>query len=153
MRNIFQTMVANSPDKYPKNMGKGWTEKEEELLLELIQQGKTKPEIGTILDRTEGGIRSRLYDIAYRFHHHNKMPISAIKKITGLEHNQIEIVIDKFKKSGKGFIAQPPIVPLLFPDAPTPKLNMLDIFEKGLASGLRVLLMMGNREEEREYYH
>lgn len=74
----------------PDNHGKPWLSEDEDLLLKKISNNETIKNISIYFKRTEGGIRSRLKDIACRFveqgntieeaSRYTKVPIELIEK-------------------------------------------------------------------------
>lgn len=79
----------------PERHGKPWSTIELEQLLGEIQKKKTLEEIATEHQRTNGGIRSKLRDIAADYYYNDNRPIQEIMKLTGLD---IETVTDAISK-------------------------------------------------------
>lgn len=60
-KNVFlKKIIKENPDKYPAKLGNPWTEKDDKLLFDLIDNNKSINEIAQILQRTNGGIYGRL---------------------------------------------------------------------------------------------
>lgn len=72
-----------------ENMGKSWKQEEIDQLLNEIKQKKTFEEIAEIHKRSEGGISSRLRDIAGKLHLNENKTIQECIEITGLEKSDI----------------------------------------------------------------
>ena len=86
--------ISNEEKEYPSNMGQKWTDEEERLLLEEINNNI---DIGTIAqkhDRTIGGIESRRRQIAYNMFLEKKSVEEIIKK-TKLDYDCIKQTIEK----------------------------------------------------------
>jgi len=80
--------------EYPSNMGQLWTEKEELLLLDELQQNNNIMKIAENHRRTPGGITSRIRYIAYKMYVKN-IPMEEIIKKTKLDHIELNEVIEK----------------------------------------------------------
>lgn len=94
---MFKRLVDKDPSKYPSNMGKAWSDEEVMGLLKSIRAKKTYAEIAEEHQRTIGGIKSRLRQIAADYYFDNEMSIDDIKKYTGLDEASISDVISKRK--------------------------------------------------------
>ncbi len=60
-------MPRNNDGTMPENHGLPWYQKDEDLLLKKISEGETVDEISKYFKRTNGGITSRLRELACRF--------------------------------------------------------------------------------------
>jgi hypothetical protein len=94
----YQKMASDNPDKYPKNMGKSWSDDEMLLLLEEVRQNKTAKEIATSHERTEGGIYAALMKQALSYHFDQRMPVNEILKLTRVSENNFQKAIKKDKR-------------------------------------------------------
>lgn len=88
--------IKNKDTNYPSNMGQKWNNEEESMLLEEINNNTDIEIIAQKHGRTIGGITSRLRKIAYEMYLNN-ISIEEIIKLTKLEHNCIEQIIQKKK--------------------------------------------------------
>lgn len=97
----FQKMKQDNP-ALPNRIGVSWSEEEETRLLQLVQEGKTHQEIGSILERTIGGIKGRLWTIACQMYEKG-ISNDDISKITLLSDESISEAIKKHnaKKNNK----------------------------------------------------
>ena len=127
-----KAMYGLDPEKYPANMGKAWSDEEVIQLLRLIKGKKSVNEIAEIHERTPGGIRARLRDIAVDYHFNNKLSMEEIQRHTGLGPDAIQDAIskreikDSMPKKGK---KSPPSVPET-PDTKEMLTILLDIQQK-----------------------
>ena len=90
--------ITNEDKEYPSNMGQKWTDEEETLLLEELNNNV---DIGTISQkhsRTIGGINSRCQEIVYKMYLKN-LSIEEIIKRTKLDYNCIEQAIQKKRQN------------------------------------------------------
>jgi hypothetical protein len=90
--------ISNEDKEYPSNMGQKWTDEEETLLLEELNNNV---DIGTIAQkhsRTIGGINSRCQEIVYKMYLKN-LSIEEIIKRTKLDYNCIEQAIQKKRQN------------------------------------------------------
>ena len=94
---MFKKLIDKEPTKYPSNMGKAWSNEEIMGLLKSIRSKKTHAEIAEEHQRTIGGIRSRLREIAADYHYDNEMSMEDIKKYTGLDEETISDSISRRK--------------------------------------------------------
>jgi len=90
----FKGMAAANPDKYPANMGQPWSADDEDTLLTLIQEGKTQDELALHFQRTPGGVRARINQIAYEMVEAGA-PHTKVCASTGLTQTMLEKVIAK----------------------------------------------------------
>jgi hypothetical protein len=80
---------------YPSRMGQAWDEEEVVKLLKLVQKKKSIKEISEIHERTEGGITSKLKDLAVDYYIYDKKTVDEIEKNTGLSKKVILYAIEK----------------------------------------------------------
>jgi Werner syndrome ATP-dependent helicase len=83
------------------NNGKRWTEDEETKLLKNLKN-KSIPELAIEHKRTEGGIKSRLKEIAYKLHTEGKT-IKEISKTVKISESDLDKIIEK-KGLGKKIV-------------------------------------------------
>jgi hypothetical protein len=86
--------ISNEDTEYPSNMGQKWSDEEEKLLLEELNNNIDIEIIAQKHDRTIGGINSRRQEIAYKMYL-KKISIEEIIKLTKLDYNYIEQIIQK----------------------------------------------------------
>ena len=86
--------ISNEDTEYPSNMGQKWSDEEEKLLLEELNNNIDIEIIAQKHDRTIGGINSRRQKIAYKMYL-KKISIEEIIKLTKLDYNYIEQIIQK----------------------------------------------------------
>jgi hypothetical protein len=122
----FKGMAAANPDKYPANMGQPWSEDDEDTLLTLIQEGKTHQELAAHFQRTPGGIRARINQIAYEMVEAGA-PHAKICASTGLTETMLEKVIAKRETAsatkGEKKAKATPTAPVEPPAPATPPAN------------------------------
>lgn len=94
--NSFMNMVKiqNTEKEYPSNMGQKWTDEEETLLLEELNNNIHIETISQTHNRTIGGINSRRREIAYKMYLKN-ISMEEIMKHTKLDHECIRQTIEK----------------------------------------------------------
>jgi hypothetical protein len=90
--------ISNEDKEYPSNMGQKWSEEEEKLLLEELNNNIDIETIAQKHSRTIGGINSRRQEIAYKMYLKN-ISIEEIIKLTKLDYNFIEQKIIKNKNN------------------------------------------------------
>jgi hypothetical protein len=89
------------PDKeYPSNTGQKWTDEEETLLFEELNQNMDIEFIAKTHNRTIGGINARRKEIAYKLYSSNNSMEEIIMK-TKLDGDQIIEIIKKRQNSPK----------------------------------------------------
>jgi len=104
LSNIDDTPIAlidnntERMDKYPSNMGKAWSNEEVMGLLKSIRAKKTHAEIAKEHQRTVGGIKAKLKQIATDYYFDNELSMDDIKKYTGLDELTISEAISKRKQ-------------------------------------------------------
>ena len=86
--------ISNEDTEYPSNMGQKWSDEEEILLLEELNNNIDIGIIAQKHNRTIGGINSRRQEIAYKMYVKN-VSIEEIIKQTKLDYNCIEQTIQK----------------------------------------------------------
>ena len=87
--------VSNEDTEYPSNMGQKWSDEEEILLLDELNNNNIDIEIiAQKHGRTIGGINSRRREIAYKMYLKN-VSIEEIIRQTKLDNNSIEEIIKK----------------------------------------------------------
>jgi hypothetical protein len=94
----------NSDKEYPLNMGINWTNEEEKLLLEELNENMELELIAKNHLRTIGGIKSRIRDIAFTMYRNNSSIEEIILK-TKLNEKEINKTIKKrinFTELNKG---------------------------------------------------
>ena len=88
--------ISNEDTEYPSNMGQKWSDEEEILLLEELNNNIDIETIAQKHSRTIGGINSRRREIAYKMHLKN-VSIEEIIKQTKLDYDGIKQTIQKEK--------------------------------------------------------
>ena len=86
--------ISNEDTTYPSNMGQKWSDEEEILLLEELNNNIDIEIIAQKHNRTIGGINSRRREIAYKMYLKN-VSIEEIIRQTKLDNNSIEETIKK----------------------------------------------------------
>ena len=86
--------ISNEDKEYPSNMGQKWSDDEEILLLEELNNNIDIEIIAQKHSRTIGGINSRRQEIAYKMYLKN-LSIEEIIKQTKLDYNCIQQTIQK----------------------------------------------------------
>ena len=86
--------ISNEDKEYPSNMGQKWSDDEETLLLEELNNNIDIEIIAQKHNRTIGGINSRRQEIAYKMYLKN-VSIEKIINQTKLDYNCIEQIIQK----------------------------------------------------------
>jgi len=86
--------VSNEDKEYPSNMGQKWSDEEEILLLEELNNNIDIEIIAQKHNRTIGGINSRRREIAYKMYLKN-VSVEEIIRQTKLDNNSIEETIKK----------------------------------------------------------
>lgn len=86
--------ISNEDTEYPSNMGNKWSNEEELLLLEELNNNIDIETIAQKHNRTIGGINCRLRDIIYKMYLKNNS-IEEIIKQTKLDYNYIKEIIEK----------------------------------------------------------
>ncbi len=92
---MLKMIKSRNPDKkYPSNVGQKWTQDEESLLLNELDQNIDLKIIAENHKRTTGGIKSRCKCIAYKMHLNN-IPHDEILQKTKLDVKTLEQTIEK----------------------------------------------------------
>jgi hypothetical protein len=92
-----------NPDKeYPSNLGKYWSEEEDEQLLDELSEDVNIEIIAINHDRTSGGIRSRIRHIVNILYSKN-ICIEEISRVTKINIEDVQNIIDKNKENKKEF--------------------------------------------------
>jgi len=86
--------ISNEDTEYPSNMGQKWSDEEEILLLEELNNNIDIEIIAQKHNRTIGGINSRRREIAYKMYLKN-VSVEEIIRQTKLDNNYIEETIKK----------------------------------------------------------
>ena len=86
--------VSNEDTEYPSNMGQKWSNEEETLLLEELNNNIDIETIAQKHSRTIGGINSRRQEIAYKMYLKNLSTEEIIKQ-TKLDYDCIKQLIEK----------------------------------------------------------
>jgi hypothetical protein len=86
--------ISNEDTEYPSNMGQKWSDAEESLLLEELNNNIDIETIAQKHSRTIGGINSRRQEIAYKMHLKN-ISIEEIIRLTKLDYVCIKQTIEK----------------------------------------------------------
>ena len=86
--------ISNKERKYPSNKGEKWSDEEEILLLEELNNNIDIEIIAQKHKRTTGGINARRRKIAYKMYLKN-VSIEEIIRQTKLDNNSIEKIIKK----------------------------------------------------------
>ena len=92
--------ISNEDKEYPSNMGQKWSNEEETLLLEELNNNLDIGVIAQKHDRTIGGINSRRKEIAYKMHLKNISTEEIIKQ-TKLDYDSIKQTIEKKQQMEK----------------------------------------------------
>lgn len=89
--------ISNEYKEYPSNMGQKWTNEEELLLLQELNDNVEIEIIAQNHSRTIGGINARRRDIAYKMHLKN-VSMEDIIRQTKLDYNSIAEIMQKREK-------------------------------------------------------
>ena len=90
----YMVRISNEDKEYPSNMGQKWSDAEEILLLEELNNNIDIEIIAQNHNRTIGGINSRRREIAYKMYLKN-VSIEEIIRQTKLDNYSIEETIKK----------------------------------------------------------
>ena len=90
----YMVRISNEDREYPSNMGQKWSDDEEILLLEELNNNIDIEIIAQNHNRTIGGINSRRREIAYKMYLKN-VSIEEIIRQTKLDNYSIEETIKK----------------------------------------------------------
>lgn len=90
---MYKMVMAKKPDiELPSECGKKWTELEEQQLLNELEIDMDCNTVAENHKRTLGGIRSRIYEMAYRMHQNNT-PKEEIMKTMRLTERHLDDII------------------------------------------------------------
>ena len=92
---MLKMLKSQNPEKeYPTNFGQKWTDAEEILLLEELNNNINVLTIAEKHNRSVGGINGRCRDIAYKMYLKN-IPLEQIIQITKLDEDYIKQTIER----------------------------------------------------------
>jgi hypothetical protein len=95
---MLKMLKQKNPDiVYPCNLGKTWTEEEENVLMEELNSSMGITTIASLHGRTAHGIECRLIQIVYKMHM-NGASIEEIASKTKLHAEEISALISKQEK-------------------------------------------------------
>jgi hypothetical protein len=98
---MLKKLQSQNPDKeYPCNLGKKWTDEEESLLLEELQNNIDIETISQNHNRTIGGINSRRNEIAYKMYVKN-ITMEEICERTKVDSYNLKGIIIQYEKKSK----------------------------------------------------
>jgi hypothetical protein len=97
--------ISNEDKEYPSNMGQKWTDEEELLLLEELNNNIDIETISQKHNRTIGGIECRRKEIVYKMYL-KKMSTEEIIKKTKLDYDSIKQIIEKKQNNSKKQITE-----------------------------------------------
>ena len=86
---------ADNPEKYPAKLGAAWKEEDIKKLLEDVKNKLSHEEMAKKHERSIGGIRARLKDLAADYYFNNELPVDKIQKYTGISLEEIADSISK----------------------------------------------------------
>jgi hypothetical protein len=112
----------------PQRQGKPWLDDEVLELLKGVQKKKTTAELAEAHQRTPGGIRTRLRQLAADYYFNENQPIEKIAKFTGLDVETISDAISKRQyqmdlqeKKQQAAINTKPVTSYFKAEEPTPE--------------------------------
>jgi hypothetical protein len=79
----------------PSRRGQPWSDDEIQNLLQAVRKKESIEQIAQKHERTPGGIRSRLRELAAEYYFNDNRPIDEIMKFTGLDAETISDAISK----------------------------------------------------------
>jgi hypothetical protein len=79
----------------PARHGNAWSDEEIQKLLQAVRRKETHTQIAEAHERTQGGIRSRLRELAADYYFNDNRPLEDIVKFTGLDEESISDAIAK----------------------------------------------------------
>jgi hypothetical protein len=91
----YNRLKSENPGKYPARLGEPWTEEDIKQLLDDVKNKLSHEEIATKHERSVGGIRARLKELAADYYFNNELPVDKIQKYTGLTVEEISDCISK----------------------------------------------------------
>jgi hypothetical protein len=102
----------------PSRRGQPWTDDEIQNLLQAVRKKESIEQIAQKHERTPGGIRSRLRELAADYYFNDNRPIDEIMKFTGLDAQTISDTISKRQyymdlkeKKESQVLAKPAVIP------------------------------------------
>lgn len=100
---FIKKILQENPDRLPANFGKPWTDDDEELLFDLIEEDYDIGEIANKLERNEAGINGKLRRCAYAEYKNGKNVNDIQKKfkIKSLEEINNWIEKEKIREENK----------------------------------------------------
>lgn len=84
------------------NEGSKWNTEDEQKIIDMRADKKTIEEIAEALERTKGGIKSRLNQIAYNYLNKEKKSIYEVCELTGYTEEKINLLVKRREKKTKG---------------------------------------------------
>ena len=94
---MLKMLKQKNPDiVYPSNLGKTWTEEEENVLIEELNSSMGITTIASLHGRTVHGIECRIKQIVYKLHM-NGASIEEIVSKTKLHAEEISVLISRSK--------------------------------------------------------
>ena len=95
---MLKMLKQKNPDiVYPSNLGKTWTEEEENVLIEELNSSMGITTIASLHGRTVHGIECRIKQIVYKLHM-NGASIEEIVSKTKLHAEEISVLISRLEK-------------------------------------------------------
>jgi len=79
----------------PNRCGKAWSDEEVQKLLQEVRKKNSHTQMASAHERTVGGIRARLKQLAADYYFNDNRPIDEIMKFTGLDSGTISDAISK----------------------------------------------------------
>jgi len=121
----------------PARNGKPWNDDEILQLLKGVQKKKTTQELAEEHQRTPGGIRSRLREIAADYYFNENRPLEQISKFTGLDIDTISDAIskrqyslDRQEKKVQAKVNVTPITSYFVPQSEPKKEDMISLMSE-----------------------
>jgi hypothetical protein len=110
----------------PNRCGKAWSDEEVQQLLQEVRKKETHSQMASTHQRTIGGIRGRLKQLAADYYFNDNRPIQDIMKFTGLDAESIADAISKKqyeldmkeKKTKEASLAQQKTIPQMMSAEP-----------------------------------
>lgn len=91
----MNTLEISTNMSTPTRHGKPWSDEEIQKLLQAVKRKETHEQIANIHQRTPGGIRSRLRQLAADYYFNDNRPIEEIMQFTGLDDETIADAISR----------------------------------------------------------
>lgn len=102
----------------PSRRGQPWIDDEIQNLLQAVRKKESIEQIAQKHERTPGGIRARLRELAADYYFNDNRPIDEIMKFTGLDAETIsdaiskrQYVMDLKEKKESQVLAKPAVIP------------------------------------------